>query len=462
MNIRSLALAALLAGTPMVFSCAGGGNTPPSDTGSGGASVSGSGGTTGTSSKAGAPGTAGQSSASGATGAAGSAAPTGHAGSTGTTTGTAGASGNAVTTGSAGTTSSPTTGPAGSTATTGPTGSAATTGAAGSAGTTDTTGTVGTTGTAGAATTGATGTATTTTAGSAGTASTASTTGAPGSVTTTGAAGSATTTGAAGSASTTGTVGSVGTTGTGASTGAAGTTGVAGATGTGSTTSTTAAGTIVPLYTDPSDPSWTAIVEAKMAHPKVPVIAIVNPNNGPGGSVSSGYSAGIAKLVAANIEVLGYVATGYASHPVATMEATIDQWKSFYPQVQGIFFDEQSNQAGDVTYYKTLSQYAKSKGLSYTVGNPGTDTAEAFIGALDTMLIYESSGVPSVAQMSGWHSKYPKSNFGVIPYAVPAMNASFVATARQYVGYIYLQSDNLPNPWDSLPAYFADLLAALE
>ena len=388
MNIRSLALAALLAGTPMVFSCAGGGNTPPSDTGSGGASVSGSGGTTGTSSKAGAPGTAGQSSASGATGAAGSAAPTGHAGSTGTTTGTAGASGNAVTTGSAGTTSSPTTGPAGSTATTGPTGSAATTGAAGSAGTTDTTGTVGTTGTAGAATTGAT--------------------------------------------------------------------------GTGSTTSTTAAGTIVPLYTDPSDPSWTAIVEAKMAHPKVPVIAIVNPNNGPGGSVSSGYSAGIAKLVAANIEVLGYVATGYASHPVATMEATIDQWKSFYPQVQGIFFDEQSNQAGDVTYYKTLSQYAKSKGLSYTVGNPGTDTAEAFIGALDTMLIYESSGVPSVAQMSGWHSKYPKSNFGVIPYAVPAMNASFVATARQYVGYIYLQSDNLPNPWDSLPAYFADLLAALE
>jgi len=395
MNIRSLALAALLAGTPMVFSCAGGGNTPPSDTGSGGASVSGSGGTTGTSSKAGAPGTAGQSSASGATGAAGSAAPTGHAGSTGTTTGTAGASGNAVTTGSAGTTSSPTTGPAGSTATTGPTGSAATTGAAGSAGTTDTTGTVGTTG-------------------------------------------------------------------TGASTGAAGTTGVAGATGTGSTTSTTAAGTIVPLYTDPSDPSWTAIVEAKMAHPKVPVIAIVNPNNGPGGSVSSGYSAGIAKLVAANIEVLGYVATGYASHPVATMEATIDQWKSFYPQVQGIFFDEQSNQAGDVTYYKTLSQYAKSKGLSYTVGNPGTDTAEAFIGALDTMLIYESSGVPSVAQMSGWHSKYPKSNFGVIPYAVPAMNASFVATARQYVGYIYLQSDNLPNPWDSLPAYFADLLAALE
>jgi hypothetical protein len=64
--------------------------------------------------------------------------------------------------------------------------------------------------------------------------------------------------------------------------------------------------------------------------------------------------------------------------------------------------------------------------------------------------------------MAGWHAKYPKTNFGIIPYKVSAMNASFVATARAYVGYIYLQSDDLPNPWDSLPSYFADLLAALE
>ena len=109
----------------------------------------------------------------------------------------------------------------------------------------------------------------------------------------------------------------------------------------------------------------------------------------------------------------------------------------------------------------TLSQYAKAKGLSYTVGNPGTDTAEAFIGALDTMLIYETNGLPSTAQIAGWHAKYPPSNFGVIPYAT-GMNATFVHDARQYVGYIYLQNDNLPNPWDSLPAYFGDLLAALE
>jgi hypothetical protein len=235
-----------------------------------------------------------------------------------------------------------------------------------------------------------------------------------------------------------------------------------GAAGTTTPTATSAAATIVPLYTDPSDSSWSAVIAAKMEHPKVGVIAIVNPNNGPGSAASSGYTSGIARLTSAGIKVIGYVATGYATKTAATVEADIDRWKAFYPgQITGIFFDEQSNKAGDVAHYRELSQYAKSQGLSFTVGNPGTDTAEGYIGALDTMLIYESSGLPSASQMGGWHSKYPTSNFGIIPYAVN-MDATFVHNARQYVQYIYLQSDNLPNPWDSLPSYFASLLAALE
>jgi hypothetical protein len=229
------------------------------------------------------------------------------------------------------------------------------------------------------------------------------------------------------------------------------------------TTAATGAGaTIVPLYTDPSQPSWTAIVAAKTAHPRVGVIAVVNPANGPGGGMNSAYAVGISKLVAAGIKVIGYVATGYGANAATQVKADIDRWQNFYPgQIGGIFFDEQSNKADYVGYYRDLSQYAKSKGMSFTVGNPGTDTAEAYVGALDTMLIYESAGLPSAAAMGGWHSKYAHSNFGVIPYAA-AIDPAFVRNARQYVGYVYVQNDNLPNPWDSLPANFADLLAALE
>jgi len=218
----------------------------------------------------------------------------------------------------------------------------------------------------------------------------------------------------------------------------------------------------VPLYTYPTDASWNNVIAAKAAHPTVTVIAAVNPANGPGGAADAAYAAGIARLNAAGIKVIGYVATGYAVKNAPVVKADIDRWKAFYPgQIGGIFFDEQSSRAGDVAYYRDLSQHAKAQGMSFTVGNPGTDTSEAFIGALDTMLIYESSGLPSAGQMGGWHSKYARSNFGVIPHT-SQFDATFVRNARQYVQYIYVQNDTLPNPWDSVPPFFADLLAALE
>jgi hypothetical protein len=294
------------------------------------------------------------------------------------------------------------------------------------------------------------------------------TTGAGGSGSTAGASGS--TAGASGSAAgaSGSAAGASGSGSDGASDGASGSTGASGADGgdaadASSVDAGTAAGTIVPLYTDPGDSSWTAIVAAKRAHPTVHVVAIVNPNSGPGASQDAAYTGGIGTLEAAGIQVIGYVATGYASHTVASMEAAIDTWRTFYPAIEGIFFDEQSDKAADVGYYQTLSQYAKAHGLPYTVGNPGTDTAEAYVqmGALDTMLIYESKGLPSVTSLGGWHTKYAPANFGVIPYGA-AFDAAFVREARASVGYIYIQSDDLPNPWDTLPPFFGDLLAALE
>jgi aspartate carbamoyltransferase catalytic subunit len=48
-------------------------------------------------------------------------------------------------------------------------------------------------------------------------------------------------------------------------------------------------GTLVPLYTYPTDPSWGMVAEGKLAHPSVPVIAVINPNSGPGASLSADY-----------------------------------------------------------------------------------------------------------------------------------------------------------------------------
>ena len=77
------------------------------------------------------------------------------------------------------------------------------------------------------------------------------------------------------------------------------------------------------------------------------------------------------------------------------------------------------------------------------------------------ILIYENGGVPSAAALGGWHASYARTNFGVIPYNVGSLDTGFIQSAKPHVGYIYLQSDDLPNPWDSVPSYLGQLVAAL-
>jgi Spherulation-specific family 4 len=445
MRYRGVVPAVLFCGLSFVWSCAQPASISGSD-GTGGLAgqSSGTGGSTTASGDSSASG--GSPATGGSPGPAGGVAPTGAGGSSATGGGTA-TGGKSATGGAPGTGGAPASGGAtgsGGASATGGTPASGGTGQGGSLATGGSSGGVGTS-TGGRTGHGTGGSSGTSTGGSSGTPT------GGGSGTSTGGSSGSSTGGGPGQGSGGSVVTPTGGTGGSSSTGGGGS----------GSTSSTAAGTIVPLYTDPSDSSWDAIITAAVAHPTVHVVAIVNPSDGPGSSKDSGYTSGIAALQAAHIEVIGYVATGYGSHSIASMESEIDQWKAFYPTLQGIFFDEQSNSTSDVAHYQTLSQYAKSVGLDHTVGNPGTDVPAAYVGAIDTMLIYESNGVPSISSLSQW-SGYAPSNFGVIPYAVSAMNTTFVQQARQYVEYIYLTNDDLPNPWDSLTSYFSDLLAALE
>jgi hypothetical protein len=106
-----------------------------------------------------------------------------------------------------------------------------------------------------------------------------------------------------------------------------------------------------------------------------------------------------------------------------------------------------------------MSAYAKSLGLSFTVGNPGTSVPNSFLGILDVVLGYESAGTPPLTSLGQFASH--RSEMGIIPYAA-AFDASYVKAAAQSVAYVYVTDDDLPNPWDALPSFFPQLLAALE
>src|SRR5581483_10347642 len=126
-------------------------------------------------------------------------------------------------------------------------------------------------------------------------------------------------------------------------------------------TNTAAAGIMVPLYTYPGG-TWDRVANTKIAHPGLPIVAIVNPASGPGSSKDSNYATGIANLKSAGVVVIGYVSTAYTGRSLTAVEGDIDRWHSWYPNLDGIFFDEQTNWAGKESYYKQASDYANSKG----------------------------------------------------------------------------------------------------
>ncbi|MEP6575657.1 MAG: spherulation-specific family 4 protein [Nitrososphaerota archaeon] len=220
-------------------------------------------------------------------------------------------------------------------------------------------------------------------------------------------------------------------------------------------------GLYVPLYTYPTSSTWSTLVSSKNAHPNLPFLVAINPNSGVGSSQDTNFVNGIKNLKSAGIKVIGYVYTSYGQRSTTVLQDEINKYKSWYG-VDGIFFDEMSNSGGLEGYYSNLNSFVKSTGMTFTMGNPGADTLSSYVGTMDTIIIYEQQGLPSVDSLKGWHTNYDKKNFSIIPYGVPSLDTQFISNVRNYVGWIYITDDGLPNPWDSLPSYFSNLVSALD
>ncbi len=225
-------------------------------------------------------------------------------------------------------------------------------------------------------------------------------------------------------------------------------------------TSTSSTGVIVPLYSYPTNPAWEEIIQAKVTNPSVPMIAIINPSNGPGTSQDLNYSRGINSLRSAGVMVIGYVHTSYGRRSLSSVEADINAYHQWY-NLSGIFFDEMTNVSGYEIYYSTLNNYTKSLGYTLTVGNPGTRVQPSYDKTMDILTIYENKGLPSVSSITSWTSSSNKSSFAIMAYGVPNINSSFESSASSYGSWIYITDAGLPNPYHTLPSYFASEVASL-
>jgi hypothetical protein len=99
--------------------------------------------------------------------------------------------------------------------------------------------------------------------------------------------------------------------------------------------------------------------------------------------------------------------------------------------------------------------------MSMTVGGPGSDVPSSYIGTVNTIIIYENAGEPSLSFLAGWHSDYRKSNFALIAYGLDGLDQSFVQAVSGDVGYIYMTDGVLPNPYAPVSSYLDGLMATL-
>jgi len=203
---------------------------------------------------------------------------------------------------------------------------------------------------------------------------------------------------------------------------------------------------------------WAAAIAARAAHPNVPITFVINPNNGPGSSKQASYVAGIAALKAAGITVLGYDDLGQNTpRGVAAVKADVDAYHIWYPNIDGIFFDDMNNGwSYPPATYSSLDAYVKSLGMTFTMGNPGTGIPLTYVGTFDSLVVYESGGYPPITSLT----PYPVAS-AFIALGV-AYNASFITKASPFVSWLYPTDQSGGNPYTILPSYFNTLVASLD
>ncbi|CAD5924697.1 hypothetical protein NO758_00888 [Planktothrix agardhii] len=226
---------------------------------------------------------------------------------------------------------------------------------------------------------------------------------------------------------------------------------------------------LIPLYSYPTWYNsqtyfWPEVVKAAQ---KVPVTAVINPNNGPGGSPpNQDYVKGLKDLRQDNITILGYVATNYGKRDIQEVKSDIDIYSKYY-NLQGIFFDEAASGADKLDYYQEIYNYTKAKpNLDTVVLNQGTHPDEGYLSkpAADIAIIFEnySKEWPNY-QPSPYVNNYDPKRFSGLIHTVPdvdTMKSHIDKAVERNIQYIYITDDSPDSPdkdpWNSLPSYWQE------
>ena len=103
------------------------------------------------------------------------------------------------------------------------------------------------------------------------------------------------------------------------------------------------------------------------------------------------------------------------------------------------------------------------------VGNPGVSTSPSYLfyqgqPVVSTLCIQESGTGFLAWHSDAWVAGFARPHFYALPYAISASgwHAAVDHAFAEHCGFVYVTDDTLPNPWDTLPAYFESMLGYIE
>jgi hypothetical protein len=223
---------------------------------------------------------------------------------------------------------------------------------------------------------------------------------------------------------------------------------------------------LVPAYFYPAGDGLKAWENLLAAAEKAPVVAIMNPASGPGKEADANYVELLKKAAKSKATVIGYVSTGYAKRKLADVQADVDQWRKLYPSVAGIFYDEQASAEEHVPYYVQLYKHAYAvQQNKLVITNAGTECSEEYVlkPATDAVCLFEGPQPLSAAKYPKWSSSSPE-KVAVLSYKVTdatQWKACLKFAQDKKFGYVYVTDAEGANPWDRLPKYWDEEVAAV-
>lgn len=236
-------------------------------------------------------------------------------------------------------------------------------------------------------------------------------------------------------------------------------------------------GVYVPLYKYPDlqnpDGIWNTLFNAKRDHPSVLFVVTVNPSSGPGQDKDPVYANAISELKKSGVEyILGYIPTDYSrqspGRTIGELKTLIDKYNDWYPEVNGIMFDQMHADASQLSFYAELAEHVRTQGMEYIRANPGAKSDESYRQVFDNLAVYEGRSLPSIAQLqaSTYFPEYPKEGFSFTVRGITTLDQEYVNEAKNYVGLMYITDDveeaGDGNPYNELPSYFLDLVQLLD